>query len=106
MRQTRIAGSVMERNNVSDLNDTAGPAIPGGPMASRPVHFFWILDCSLSMTMDGKIGELNSAIREALPAMRDDGAPTRTVPTGRTAALRPGLLIEFGGAAEAVYRER
>ncbi|WP_329572087.1 vWA domain-containing protein [Kitasatospora sp. NBC_01266] len=39
-------------------------------MATRPVHFFWILDCSYSMEFEGKIGALNYAIREALPAMQ------------------------------------
>lgn len=44
--------------------------IPGGPMASRPVHFIWLLDCSDSMSFNGKIGELNFAIRETIPEMR------------------------------------
>src|SRR5712691_583519 len=44
--------------------------LPGGPIASRPLHFIWILDCSGSMDGD-KIRQLNFAIREALPAMRD-----------------------------------
>src|SRR5271169_307672 len=44
--------------------------LPGGPIASRPLHFIWILDCSGSMGGD-KIQQLNFAIREALPAMRD-----------------------------------
>jgi uncharacterized protein YegL len=44
--------------------------IPGGPMASRPVHFIWILDCSDSMSINGKIGQLNFAIRDALPEMQ------------------------------------
>jgi uncharacterized protein YegL len=44
--------------------------IPGGPMAARPVHFFWLLDCSSSMGVNGKIGALNFAIREAIPEMR------------------------------------
>jgi uncharacterized protein YegL len=44
--------------------------MPGGPMATRPVHFFWILDCSYSMDYNGKIGELNFAIQEALPEMK------------------------------------
>ncbi|MCX4978327.1 VWA domain-containing protein [Streptomyces sp. NBC_00620] len=39
-------------------------------MASRPVHFFWILDTSYSMGVNGKIGALNFAIKEALPEMR------------------------------------
>ncbi len=43
--------------------------IPGGPMANRPVHFFWLLDTSYSMQGE-KIGQLNYAIREALPEMR------------------------------------
>jgi uncharacterized protein YegL len=44
--------------------------LPGGPIATRPLHFVWILDTSGSM--DGeKIGQLNFAIREAVPAMQD-----------------------------------
>src|SRR5579859_115174 len=44
--------------------------LPGGPIATRPLHFIWILDCSGSMQGD-KIAQLNFAIREAIPAMRD-----------------------------------
>ncbi len=44
--------------------------LPGGPIASRPLHFIWILDCSGSMDGD-KILQLNFAICEALPAMKD-----------------------------------
>jgi uncharacterized protein YegL len=43
---------------------------PGGRLASRPLHFIWILDCSGSMKIDGKIEALNTAIREALPHVR------------------------------------
>ncbi len=43
--------------------------IPGGPMANRPVHFIWVLDCSYSMQGE-KIARLNYAIREAIPEMR------------------------------------
>jgi uncharacterized protein YegL len=43
---------------------------PGGELATRPLHFIWIADCSGSMSEDGKIHALNTAIREALPAMR------------------------------------
>lgn len=39
-------------------------------MASRPLHFIWIADCSGSMDADGKIQSLNNAIRDALPHMR------------------------------------
>jgi uncharacterized protein YegL len=43
---------------------------PGGEISSRPLHFFWIVDCSGSMQIDGKIQELNTAIKEALPHMK------------------------------------
>ncbi|WP_040911825.1 vWA domain-containing protein [Wenjunlia vitaminophila] len=39
-------------------------------MANRPAHFIWLLDCSGSMSVNGKIGELNFAIREAIPEMQ------------------------------------
>ena len=42
---------------------------PGGKLASRPLHFFWAVDCSSSMSGD-KIGAVNHAIQEALPDMR------------------------------------
>ena len=45
------------------------PARPGGELATRPLHFIWIVDCSGSMGGD-KIASLNFAINEALPAMR------------------------------------
>ena len=43
---------------------------PGGELASRPLHFFWICDCSGSMQADGKIQSLNNAIKEAIPHMQ------------------------------------
>jgi uncharacterized protein YegL len=43
---------------------------PGGELASRPLHFFWLCDCSGSMQSDGKIQSLNNAIREAIPHMQ------------------------------------
>ena len=46
------------------------PILPGGPLATRPVHFIFIADCSLSMSGD-KIQSLNHAIREAIPHMRE-----------------------------------
>ena len=42
---------------------------PGEALATRPLHFIWIADCSGSMAGE-KINSLNFAIREALPAMR------------------------------------
>lgn len=44
--------------------------MPGGTPSTRPLHFIWICDCSGSMIADGKIHSLNTAISEALPAMR------------------------------------
>lgn len=44
---------------------------PGGELATRPLHFIWITDCSGSMSVDGKIQSLNQAIRDALPHMRN-----------------------------------
>lgn len=41
-------------------------------MATRPLHFIWIADCSGSMEMDGKIQALNTAVREAIPHMRSE----------------------------------
>lgn len=46
------------------------PKRPGGEMATRPLHFIWIADCSGSMGVDGKIQALNTAIREAIPHMQ------------------------------------
>ncbi len=43
---------------------------PGGELASRPLHFIWITDCSGSMTGD-KIQSLNAAIHGAVSPMRD-----------------------------------
>lgn len=42
---------------------------PGGELASRPLHFFWMVDCSGSMFSDGKIGTVNNAIQECIPEM-------------------------------------
>jgi uncharacterized protein YegL len=43
---------------------------PGGELASRPLHFIWIADCSSSMGYDSKIQSLNHAIKEAIPHMK------------------------------------
>lgn len=39
-------------------------------MSGRPLHFIWLADCSASMLGD-KIQSLNTAIREALPEMKN-----------------------------------
>lgn len=43
---------------------------PGGELANRPLHFFWLADCSGSMAAGGKMQSLNNAIREAIPHMQ------------------------------------
>lgn len=45
------------------------PKRPGGAMASRPLHFFWLADCSGSMAGE-KIESLNYAIRNAIKPMQ------------------------------------
>jgi len=43
---------------------------PGGALARRPLHFFWIVDCSGSM--DGeKIGTVNHAVSSTIPEMAE-----------------------------------
>lgn len=44
--------------------------MPSGEIAVRPLHFIWIINCSSSMA-GSKIQSLNTAIREAIPQMRD-----------------------------------
>ena len=44
--------------------------LPGGPLATRPLHFIFLADCSGSMAGD-RIQALNHAIREAIPHMRE-----------------------------------
>ena len=50
---------------------------PGGELATRPIHFFWVVDCSGSMYGE-KIGIVNNTIQECIPEMRSAAAPMRT----------------------------
>ena len=43
---------------------------PGGELATRPLHFIWICDCSGSMG-GSKIQSLNNAIQESIPHMQE-----------------------------------
>jgi len=54
--------------------------MPGGELATRPLHFIWICDCSGSMNGE-KIQTLNTAIKESLKPMKDvaDENPNATV---------------------------
>jgi len=53
-------------------------SLPGGKISHRPVRFFFLLDCSGSMTVAGKIDSLNQAIREAIAPMREVAAKNPT----------------------------
>ena len=44
--------------------------LPGGELSKRELHFFWVTDCSGSMSINGKIQSLNNAIKEAIPEMK------------------------------------
>ncbi|MCR5789525.1 MAG: VWA domain-containing protein [Lachnospiraceae bacterium] len=43
---------------------------PGAELASRPLHFFWVVDCSGSMFGE-KMGTVNNAIQETVPEMQE-----------------------------------
>lgn len=45
-------------------------SLPGGQVASRPLRFIYVVDTSASMA-GHRVGQLNHAIREGLPALRD-----------------------------------
>jgi uncharacterized protein YegL len=63
--------SVFDYTGAGDvISSEQAPRRPGGPMASRPLHFIWLTDGSGSMRVDGKIQALNLAIHEAIPHMR------------------------------------
>ena len=44
---------------------------PSGLLSYRLLYFYWICDCSSSMSHDGKIQTLNFAIREVIPCLRE-----------------------------------
>ena len=45
------------------------PGFPNVRLANRPLHFFYLCDCSGSMAAQGKMQSLNQAIRQSLPGM-------------------------------------
>ena len=59
---------------MSSMDSSMNAKRPGGVMARRPLHFIWLLDCSGSMSIRGKIDALNTAIRELVPHMRQAAA--------------------------------
>lgn len=44
---------------------------PGAKIATRPLHFIVMADCSGSMAADGKMHALNNALRETVPHLVD-----------------------------------
>ena len=87
---------------------------PGGELSTRPLHFIWITDCSGSMSVNGKIQQLNHAISEALPHMRRVAGENpnaevlvRAIATGRADRYVPGWLrlpVVVRAAAPGLYR--
>lgn len=49
---------------------TVGTGVIGGPAPQRDLHFIFLADCSGSMSIDGKIAQLNAGIEGAIPEMR------------------------------------
>lgn len=43
--------------------------LPGGPISKRPLQFFWLCDCSGSMSGE-KIQQLNFCVKNAIPLMQ------------------------------------
>lgn len=64
---------------------------PGGELATRPIHFFWVVDCSGSMYGE-KIGIVNNTIQECIPKMRSaaDNGLIRSL--GLTIVLEKDLI--------------
>lgn len=56
----------------------AMPPLPGHGIASRPLHLFFLCDTSGSMSVDGKIEALNTAIREAVPHIQAEAKANST----------------------------
>ena len=47
------------------------PRRPGKPIASRPLHFIWLVDGSDSMRPEGKAEALNRAMRSIIPVLQE-----------------------------------
>ncbi len=54
---------------------------PGGKLATRPLDFIFLVDCSSSMLQMGKMDSLNKAISDAIPHMKRvaDDNPNATI---------------------------
>ncbi len=78
-----------------ETKTVAKPELPGGALATRDVHFFWLLDGSTSMAGE-KVQSLNFAVADAIPEMRRAAAKN---PNARVLvnALRFGTDIQWVG---------
>ena len=54
--------------DVSEFNIDDDPL---GSVTRSKLHFFWLADCSGSMSVQGKIQALNNAIHDCIPATRE-----------------------------------
>lgn len=57
----------VEPETLAERHNFRKPLFPGGRLASRPLHFIWIVDCSASMDDGGKIQALNASLRQLVP---------------------------------------
>src|SRR5258708_39165304 len=75
---------------------------PGGSLATRPLHFIWLVDGSGSMAHEGKLQALNTAIREALPPLRQVAADNPTAEVlGRAVRVATGATWPVPGPTPA-----
>ena len=71
---------------------------PGGALTFRPLYFYWICDASGSMSINGKIDVLNTAISECIPEMRNVASENPTA----AVLLR---TLKFSNGAEWIGNE-
>ncbi|MGI6683265.1 MAG: vWA domain-containing protein [Myxococcota bacterium] len=51
------------------MEENVGKRLPGGQISNRPLYYFFVADCSGSMSVEGKIETLNHAVKDAIPHM-------------------------------------
>ena len=88
---------------------------PGGELATRPIHFFWVVDCSGSMYGE-KIGIVNNTIQECMPDMDANGltemgkafdllAAQLSIPPMPERALPPVIVLLSDGQPTDDYKK-
>lgn len=63
--------------------------LPGGEVASPPLHFIWICDCGSSTAVDGRIQALNQATRPVAGRQSLDQQAAPVIPPGSPATYSP-----------------